>query len=147
MRTLPLFFVFISFVSITATAGKNTQVYTWIDNNGTVHYSDRPVQGKDSEILTQEKNNNVATLAPKNNQWQEEYQKNKNSKAEEKKINDDKSQKKETYCRQLKTRLKVFERGGRIYTPTETGERNFYSDDDVVKEIKQLKKKLKKKCH
>jgi len=147
MRTLPLFLILISFACITNAAGQNKKVYTWTDSNGTIHYSDRSVQGKDSEVLSQsDNNNNVSTLAPKANQWQQDYQKNKKDNAKKQKQLDEKTKQKETYCKQIKKRLAIFSQGGRIYNASENGDRTFYSDNDIAKEMKQLQSKLKKKC-
>ena len=127
-------------------AEKNKKVYTWTDNQGVIHYSDRPVQGKDSKILSQTTNNNIATLAPSASQWQEDYQKNKVDQAEEQKLLDENNEQKEAYCLQIEKRIELFERGGRLYNKSVSGERSFYSDDDIAKEIKQLNKEKKKKC-
>lgn len=146
MKTLSLFLVLLSFSALTNAAGANQRIYTWTDNNGIIHFSDRSAQDKDSDIFNQNDNNSVATLAPKANKWQQDYQENKQTKMEEKKQFDKKNKQKEAYCLQQKRRLALFEGGGRIFNTSVNGERNFYSDDGMAKKIKQLKTKLKKNC-
>lgn len=146
MKTLLLFLALTGFAGITDAVEQNKKVYTWTDNQGVIHYSDRPVQGKDSEVLSQNDNNNIATLAPKESQWQQDYQKNKQDTAKEQKLLDDNSKQKQEYCQRIQKRLVIFENGGRIYNASKNGERSFYSDDDIAKEVKQLKSKLKKSC-
>ncbi len=146
MKTLPLFLVLLSFSALTNAAGANQRIYTWTDSNGMVHFSDRSAQDKDSDIFNQSDNNNVSTLAPKANQWQQDYQEKKQAKMKEKKQLDKKNKQKNEYCQQIKKRITIFSQGGRIYNTTDNGERSFYSDDDMANKVKQLKTKLKKNC-
>jgi len=146
MRTLLLFLASSSFAFITVAAEENKKVYTWTDDQGIIHYSDRPVSGKEAEILKQVENNNIATLAPKTNQWQQDYQENKKNKAKDQQLIDESSKQKQAYCQQLKDRIALFERGGRLYNKSVNGERSFYSDDEIAKELQQLNTEVKAKC-
>ena len=143
MKTLLLFLVLTSLTSITFAA----EVYTWKDEQGNIHYGDRPLESKDATVLKQKKETNIATLAPKDNQWQQDYQKDKTAKKEEQKKSNNNAKQKSKYCSQLKNRLALFNEGGRIYNRTATGERSFYGDDDIAKEKKTLSAQLKKKCN
>lgn len=144
MRTLPLFLIITSFTAMSYTVEANQKVYTWTDSNGTVHYSDRPVQGGDSDELKQENSSNIATLAPKTNQWQQDYQEAKETNAEEQSTLDAEVKQKEAYCKHLKRRLALFTNGGRIFNTSENGERSYYSDDGIASELKKINKDMKK---
>jgi len=147
MKTLPLFLALISFISLANATGQDKEIYTWIDENGITHFGDAPVQGNEAEVINQDGNNNVASLAPKVNQWQQDYQQDKEAKAEEKKLLAESNEKKGAYCQRLKQDFALFNNGGRIYNTSADGERSFYSDDAIAKELEQLSNKLKKnKC-
>jgi hypothetical protein len=75
MKKLPLFLLLSCFASLVSAKEQNKKIYTWTDEHGTIHFSDAPVQGNDAEVLSQGEYN-VAALAPKVNQWQQNYQKN-----------------------------------------------------------------------
>jgi hypothetical protein len=142
MKTLLLISIVASLSSMTLIA----KVYTWTDSDGVIHYSDRPIQGKEATELKQDKEINVATLAPKTNQFQQDYQKSKKDKAEQQSQSLKNQNNKAEYCGQLKGRLALFEEGGRIYNRTASGERSFYGDEGIDKEIKSLRATIKQKC-
>ena len=77
---------------------------------------------------------------------QQDYQKDKKDRAKEQKLLGKDSEEKELFCQQLKKRIALFQRGGRLYKTEDNGERNFYSDGAITKELKVLNKQLKKKC-
>ena len=81
MKKLSLFLLLTCLVSLTNATAQNKEIYTWTDDNGITHFGDAPVQGNDAEVINQDNNNNVASLAPKVNQWQQDYQKNRETKS------------------------------------------------------------------
>ena len=124
----------------------NAEIYTWTDKNGKVHFSDKPIDNENITTIKPKKNNNIASTLAKNDQWQQDYNKAKQAKAEKAKEIAKQTKAKKAYCNQLKSRLAILKQGGRIYVMSPDGERNFQSDAQLKAKIKKLSKVYKKSC-
>ena len=146
MKTLQQLTLILLFASSTLSANLAAQIYTWTDENGKVHFSDKPIVNETVTTVQPNINNNIAETITTDNQWQQNYLKNKQAKAEKAKENADKNRKKQSLCNQLKIKLATLEQGGRLYAMSPEGERSFYSEAQLKAENKKLTKLYKKGC-
>lgn len=146
MKNLKQLTLILLFASSTLSANLAAQIYTWTDENGKVHFSDKPIVNETVTTVQPKINNNVADTVTTDNQWQQNYNKNKQAKAEKAKESAEKTRKNKSYCNQLKSKLATLKQGGRLYAMSPEGERNFYSDTQLKAEIKKLAKLFKKSC-
>ena len=114
MKNLKQLTLILLFASITLSANLAAQIYTWTDENGKVHFSDKPIVNETVTTVEPKINNNIADTVTTNNQWQQNYNKNKKAKAEKAKESADKTRIKQNYCNQLKIKLATIEQGGRL---------------------------------
>ena len=133
-------------VSTTLSGNLAAKIYTWTDEHGKVHFSDKPIVNENVTTVEPSINNNVAETVTKDNQWQQNYNKNKQAKAEKAKESAEEKKKKQYVCNRLKSKLATIEQGGRLYAMSPEGERSYYSDTQLKAENKKLTKAIKKTC-
>lgn len=131
---------------ITKANNLNAEIYRWTDKDGKVHFSDRPIADESITTLKLPKNNNIAKTITQNNQWQQNYNKTKQAKAEQAQEKVKQRNKNKAFCDSLKNRLEFFKQGGRIYEMSPTGERSYQSDKQLKAKKKNLIKLINKSC-
>jgi hypothetical protein len=125
-------------------------VYKWVDEEGNVHFGDRP-QSEDAEQIKVPKSA-PATQAPDAEErrqtqqrmldiYQEDREKKKQAKAEEKR----KRKAMEARCVIARDRLKSF-KNAVLYDLEEDGKRSYYSEEKKQATIQQLEAQIKKYC-
>ncbi len=122
------------------------EIYTWTDKDGKVHFSDKPIINEVVTTITPKENNNIANTVKKNSQWQQDYNKTKQVKAEQAANNAKIAKKNKGYCNQIKRQLAIIDHGGRIVVISPEGKRNFQSVEQLKVEKKKLTKAYKKTC-
>jgi len=122
------------------------EIYTWTDKDGKVHFSDKPIESEKVTTIKPTENNNMANAVTKNSQWQQDYNKTKQAKAEQAQKDAKKARKNKGTCDQLKRQLATINQGGRIYVMSPEGERNFQSEEQLKAEKKKLTRAFKKTC-
>lgn len=139
------------FMTFTATA----EVYKWTDENGKIHYSDKPIDEKTKKIkmkrqpshteVSQAKERASALIKHKN-----KVQEITDDERHDKKIADRKDAKDKrklsSQCRQAKREIILLGKGRVTYTTDEDGERHYLSDEEKNQSINQLKKDVKEHC-
>lgn len=137
----------IFFITIaTSSAELSAKIYTWTDKDGKVHFSDKPVADEKVSTIKPKENNNIANTVTKDSQWQQDYNKAKQSKAEQAQKKAEIKKKNKGYCNQIKRQLATIDQGGRIYVMSPEGERSFQSEAQLQAEKKKLTKAYKKTC-
>lgn len=68
--------------SSTLSFNSMAEIYTWTDKNGKVHFSDKPISDEKVTTIKPSKNNNISKPVSGNSQWQQDYNKTKQAKAE-----------------------------------------------------------------
>ncbi|MBU2892706.1 DUF4124 domain-containing protein [Colwellia sp. D2M02] len=128
----------------------NAEIYTWVDENGKTHFSDRPFPENATKTtvktITPKSHNSVAVENNKDSQWQKDYQLAQKKKAEKKEQEKLKKQENEDTCKELKRQLTIHNQNGRTYRLDDNGERNYLTSEQIDKEKAQLSKALKKHC-
>ncbi|MCJ8296096.1 MAG: DUF4124 domain-containing protein [Colwellia sp.] len=124
----------------------SAEIYTWTDKNGKVHFSDKPITDEKVTIITPKENTNIADTVTQDSQWQQDYKKTKQVKAEQTQKAANLARKNIGYCNRLKSELALISQGGRIYVMSPEGERNFQSEEQLEADKKKLSKAIKKTC-
>lgn len=122
------------------------EIYTWTDKNGKVHFSDKPTSDENVTTIKPKENRNSANTVITNNQWQQDYNKTKQVKAQKAQEEAKLTRKNQDYCNQLKRQLAVISEGGRIYVMSPDGKRNFKSEEQLKAEKKKINNAYKKTC-
>ena len=128
----------------------NAGIHKWTDENGKVHYGDKPTTGG-VELNIQVKE----STAPINSDETREERRQRISDSmtddrleRNKKKDEDKKKKAQSnrQCVQAKDRLKRYKRAGRLYNLDKDGNRRILSDKSRDKSIANLQKEIRKKC-
>ena len=122
------------------------EIYTWTDKNGKVHFSDKPISNENVTIITHTENNNIANPVTINSQWQQDYNKTKQAKAERAQKEAKLAYKNKAYCNQMKSELALINQGGRFYMMSPEGEPSFQNEEQLKANKKKLTKAIKKTC-
>ena len=149
IRTLTIFVVFFIALSVQA------KVYKWIDKDGKVHYSDKPVDGKGQPIkiekqpsakqVSEAKKRAAAIMRHKNRV--QELVEDDLKKQTIKELKEEKNNKEmNALCRQAKSEIIKLSRGYRVFEEDTEGKRKFLSDDEKNAEIKRLEIAIKEHC-
>jgi len=125
-----------------------SDVYTWKDKNGQVHYSDKPPADVDAKLIRSEAPNTAGAPASDMSKADREFKERQAKQGEADKKSAEQSARKaskDDACNNLRNRIALFEQGGRIATQ-EGGERIFLSDDQIASELSKMKTRLDKDC-
>ncbi|TYK65179.1 DUF4124 domain-containing protein [Colwellia echini] len=122
------------------------EIYTWIDKDGTVNYSDKPISEENVVELQPIETPNLSDAVDPNSEWEQEFQKEQQAKKEQAINKAQSAQEKETYCNNLKSDLAIYQQGGRIYTMQPDGTRVYQDQSEMNAKTKELTKLLKQKC-
>jgi hypothetical protein len=146
MKTLPQISSILLLISSTFSFHLAAEIYTWTDKEGKVHFSDKPIANEKVTTIKPNVNENIANAVTKDSQWQQDYKKTKETKAQQAKKNSEQARENKLYCNQIKSEMATIDQGGRLYVMTPEGERKFQSEAQLKSEMKRLKKAYKKTC-
>jgi len=125
------------------------EIYKWMDEQGRVHYGDRPLANSTEMEIDNAKKSNVKISQSREESRQRllnAYDEDNKRKAEEKAKS--KNQKKELArrCSRSKDRLKSYERARYLYTVDKDGNRIAMSNEERDKATSRVKKNINKYC-
>ncbi|KGJ91870.1 DUF4124 domain-containing protein [Colwellia psychrerythraea] len=146
MKKLKLISTILLVASSTVSFNLSAEIYTWTDKDGKVHFSDKPINDEKVTTIKPKENNNISNSVSNNSQWQQDYNKSKQAKAEQQQKDAKQVQKNKNYCNQLKSELAVYEQGGRLYLMSPDGERIYQSEQQLTAQKKKFTKLIKKSC-
>lgn len=145
-------FLFISLLCLAALTSTSIagQIHKWTDENGKVHFGDRPPDDQQTEVIKKR----TESLKPKSvdnstNRIRaklDAIEKEKEDKRLEKEQADNQQKKNLEYCAKLKKQMTLFEGGGRIYLEEKTGERRYFSSKEIDENRMKFKKLYQEKC-
>lgn len=141
-------FIFLITSALTGHAG----VYKWVDENGKVHYGDRPAAGGSSLEMNVDTTSSVSP--PVNDQSREEKRERLLRAMEEDRLElqqerEKQQAKKESYrvkCNYYRDMMRGYERARGIYKLDMNGSRVYMSDSEREKSTRQLRAKINKYC-
>jgi len=138
--------------------GHSAEIYRWVDENGKVHYSDKPPKGakkKAQQVIIDStpevaKKDTVARSASDRmaaaNQWLSSTREKKEEKVAERDQAYQKKQQRIRDCKVLKRELKDFQNADVVYDYDENGERFYLSEQERDKLIHNIKQKMTQTC-
>lgn len=130
----------------------NAGVYKWIDENGNVHYGDKPTRNSESLDISVEAPATAPAMADETREERRQRISDSltNDRLERDKKKAEASQKKaenNRKCVYAKDRLKRYQRAGRLYDLDKDGNRRILSDKSRDNTIANLQKEIRKNCN
>lgn len=147
--------IFTLSIHIMHSSATYSQVYKWIDENGKVHFSDKPISHKSKKIEikdgpSKKQIDQAKARARSIIQHQKKVQDISNEEAEDRKDIADKLERKEAkrkkLCQQAEREIRILGRGGVTYTEDKTGKRHYLSDAEKNESIAALQSEMSKHC-
>lgn len=131
------------------------KVYKWVDENGKVHYSDKPFDDKAKELKINDNVNPQQQRAAKERakkliEMQQRSVKNRleteQEKRQQQQQNEEQSRQHSIACARAKEGLRILQMQRPIYDMDEKGERRFISDEERKREIAKYKQVIADGC-
>ena len=128
-----------------AVPAASAQVFKWVDENGRVHYGEKPPPGAKANAVKPPAAGPGTPAAPLDVQSQErEFRGRQIKKREDEARQAQDAANRETLCRFAKERLSIAERA--VLFRVEKGERVFYTDAEQKAEIESRRAAVKQNC-
>ena len=147
-RTVGAVIVWASICLTPAAAG---EIYRWTDENGNVHYTDKPI-GESSEIVDiQSRATSPETVQRENRNWQQELERRQAQQAEKpaKPSREQVAAKREAdqeSCEIYRERLNTFHWSHRLFREDENGERTYLTSEEIDDARTKLQEKVDRFC-
>lgn len=135
----------------------NAEIYKWKDKDGTVRYSDTPPPsnvphqslGVKKAITPQPAaaTSGKGGAAAKPENAEEKPQESPEQAKERQRVEEANQKIKQQNCDNAQANLKTFEQGGRISRTNEKGEREYFDDAAMAKELAKAKKEIAEFCN
>lgn len=125
-----------------------SEVYTWKDKSGQVHYSDKPPADVDAKLIRAEAPNTAGSSSADMSKADRAFKERQAKQGDADKKNAEQAARKaskDEACNNLRNRIALFEQGGRIATQ-EGGERVLLSDEQIASELSKMKAQQDKDC-
>ncbi len=145
MRKIILFFALM--VTMSASAG----IYKWTDENGNIHFGDRPVnQSKATELIYDTESRAGITNSSGHNKERDRMAKELESDRKERQSNREErrvvQKKKQKRCARARDKLLQYQQSRRIYKLKSDGERVYLDDKQRQSTMRKLNKAIAKNC-
>jgi len=149
--------ILISAVVLLLTLTTHAKVYKWTDENGKVHYSDKPIDEKSEQIKIKRQPTDAEVLRARQRastliQHQNKVQSIANEEARDKQVEVQKKEKEKgklkQVCKNARREILVYSGRGVIYTLDENGKKTYkgYTDEQKNKMIADLEQFIKANC-
>jgi len=143
MKQIKLLLFIGMLLPILAVAG---EVYKWVDEEGNVHFGDRPQSNVKSETVKIDKHTPDPNYRDRMQSMKQNMESRREAsiekKAEQKKL----SEKNASRCQDAKRRLYPLKQKIRVFNYDDAGERKYMDDSDRASRIKALEAIVKKAC-
>ena len=152
MKTQRLTFTFACAALLAGGFAVAGEIYKWTDDEGNVHYEDRPVAASDLERV------NILSRSTDNSAVQARVDAHRESRAvadqvaeeappemtreEIRKEREERAQK----CQQYRDRLEAFLRSQRLYREDDSGEREYLGEDEIMAARARVEGQIKEYC-
>ncbi|MES9939770.1 MAG: DUF4124 domain-containing protein [Candidatus Thiodiazotropha sp. 6PLUC2] len=140
------------FIAIVYPQMLHAGVYKWTDEQGRVHFSDRPVSESSTEVkIRPAPSNSSSNEIPEKRQQKmkrmlDSYQEDRSNKKEARQKAKKEKEKRKAKCIYAKDRYKSHNRARGIYNFKKDGERSYMSDAERQSHMKQLKADVDRWC-
>lgn len=125
------------------------EVYKWIDDDGTVHYGQKPPAGQQAETVKPQSSVDTEAARESFRQRQEELQSRDEQRAEKKKTEAEEEKKaaaRKERCQAAKRALEQMQTQNRIQYINDEGERAYMSEEQRQEREKQAREMKEKHC-
>ena len=129
------------------------EIYKWVDENGNVHYEDRPIGQGDIERVVEIRSRNTdsaAVTARVNEQRKERAAARQvESEAPEGMSKEElraEQQARHQKCQSYREQLQAFLTAPRMYEQDEAGERNYLDEDQIMERRSKVEDKIQEYC-
>lgn len=134
--------------SATAFAAK---IYKWVDNEGNVHYGERPPSEQAKELslpksVTTPRGAPAEQGTSKGEGFLETLDKERKQQSEEQAKQAEEQKVRKANCAIARRQEATLAIGGRIAEVDEKGERRFLSDEDIQRKLQEAREAIKKWC-
>ena len=130
-----------------------SEIYKWVDDNGVTHYSDRMGGAKNAQEIDvriappPEDSETAAERAERFKQLNEAHREKKAEQRELAKERQAERSKKQQACNDAKKRLAKYQNHTRIYKVNpETGQKEYFTDDQYKSALNKAKSDVAKNC-
>lgn len=133
---------------LAGTSSLANEIYKYTDENGTVHYVDRPTNAPSEErVLIASKKN---TAAPRRQDadsadWRERRAERQAAADAKTKAKED-DQERARLCLQQRERLEEYKVASRLYRMDEQGERVYLSEEEIEEARRQVQNQIQEHC-
>lgn len=126
-------------------------IYKWTDENGNVHFGDRPASTDNATELDVQTDNSAGITNSSGNTKEREYllksiEKEKAADAKKQKKQAEKNKKYKKLCRRYQSRLQIHLQTNKTYTMSPDGERAYYTQQQREEKLRRIQKGVKKYC-
>lgn len=136
------------FAILATTTVLASDIYKYVDENGVVHYVDRPTGEATEQRVVVSTAPSTASRSSANSgpDWRERRQARQEARAAKEAERSEQEERKEL-CQQYRQRLEQYDNSPRLYRMDEQGER-VYLDEEQIKEAReQVKLQIDKNCN
>ncbi len=132
--------------------GLHAGVYKWTDENGRVHFSDRPVSDLSTEVkIKQAPPSSPSSSSPQQRQEKmrkmlDAFEEERNEKKEARQKAKKEREKREKKCLYAKDRYNSHNRASGIYGYDKEGQKNYLNDAERKTHIQRLKAEVDRWC-
>lgn len=131
------------------------EVYKWVDENGKIHFSDKPVDQESTEVKMKKQPTAAEILQAKRKASElinhhRKVSDNLEEEATDKQLAQEKEENRQTKrlsdCKDAKMEVRNLSRGYRSFILKENGERYFLSDKEKTEQIAKFEKAIAENC-
>ena len=136
--------------------GAGAGVYRWVDEDGRVHYGDRPPASEAAEATIVEtqtsppsSSSSVPNPSDRNITRQrllDQYQKEREEKKAASQKNREEKQRREIQCAQARARLENYQTHPILYEPLANGKRRYFSDAEHAQAVAAAEQEVARWC-
>jgi len=126
------------------------EIYKWVDEQGVIHYGDKPVNNSKEMEVNISKQGNIKINNKREQKRQkllESYADDQQREEKEKEKLKKKKKKLERSCVQSKDMLRQYERARSLYNLNKEGERVTISSEERLRKTDSLRNKINKYCN
>ncbi len=122
------------------------EVYKWVDEEGNVHFGDKPQKNVKSETVKIDKHTPDPHYRDRMQNIKQNMERRQEVSIEKKAEQNKVSEKNASRCQNAKRRLYPLKQKIRVFNYDDAGERKYIDDDDRASKIKALEAIVKKTC-
>ena len=128
-------------------------VYRWVDENGKIHYGDRPPADEQAEEIAQKQQPVSSSSPPAQNNSAEtrqrlldRYEQEREEKKEAARKKREEAEKRKRNCERARKQLKYYESYPLLYEKLPDGERRYLSAEEKDEDMRKLREAVKQWC-